>query len=442
MKKTNNKGITLIALVITIIVLLILAGVSIAMLTGKNGILTQAETAKTKNIKAQVEEEVKLAIQSTKTKIEYQKAKNTEFDATKFVDSRTDGSITIEKSIMEILREDLPESKGYTISIKGAQTASINQIKIAKTENKTISISYKDSKVNETIDYDILITHDDIQLVKNNNISKLQIGDYIDYNCYTGVNSNELTYISPADKNGSGQQTFTLTESSKDIKWKYLGTENGKILITSEEPVATVSITQGKVGCGDAVEELNEISKLWSKGKFADTDGSRSINEKDVNKITGFEPDTNGAEYKYEKIVDAYGSNASIWSISLKTGVEKKTYYTQMRYFDDSEKVWKDLEAGKQVTLKYYYYSQKITDTLVLPTNNTYWVATNLLICDDYANNAVYVPYISSYVQCNMPFWLTSATTSASSNGLRPVIALDQNVIIGEKVNNVWQISE
>ena len=42
----NNKGITLIALVITIIVLLILAGVSIAMLTGNNGILTQANEAK------------------------------------------------------------------------------------------------------------------------------------------------------------------------------------------------------------------------------------------------------------------------------------------------------------------------------------------------------------------------------------------------------------
>ena len=41
-----NKGITLIALVITIIVLLILAGVSIAMLTGENGILTQANNAK------------------------------------------------------------------------------------------------------------------------------------------------------------------------------------------------------------------------------------------------------------------------------------------------------------------------------------------------------------------------------------------------------------
>ena len=41
----EQKGITLIALVITIIVLLILAGVSIAMLTGENGILNQAVKA-------------------------------------------------------------------------------------------------------------------------------------------------------------------------------------------------------------------------------------------------------------------------------------------------------------------------------------------------------------------------------------------------------------
>ena len=42
----NRKGITLIALVITIVVLLILAGVTIATLTGDNGILTQAGKAK------------------------------------------------------------------------------------------------------------------------------------------------------------------------------------------------------------------------------------------------------------------------------------------------------------------------------------------------------------------------------------------------------------
>lgn len=43
--KNNQKGITLIALVVTIIVLLILAGVSIAMLTGQNGILNRATEA-------------------------------------------------------------------------------------------------------------------------------------------------------------------------------------------------------------------------------------------------------------------------------------------------------------------------------------------------------------------------------------------------------------
>ena len=56
-KLKNKKGITLIALVITIIVLLILAGVSIAMLTGDNGILTQAQRTKTEMENAQAKEE-------------------------------------------------------------------------------------------------------------------------------------------------------------------------------------------------------------------------------------------------------------------------------------------------------------------------------------------------------------------------------------------------
>ena len=57
----KNKGITLIALVITIIVLLILAGVSIAMITGENGILNQAKKAKEETEIASEEEKVKLA---------------------------------------------------------------------------------------------------------------------------------------------------------------------------------------------------------------------------------------------------------------------------------------------------------------------------------------------------------------------------------------------
>ena len=60
MRKTN--GITLIALVITIIVLLILAGVSIAMVTGDNGILTQAAKAKEETERVSVIEQAQTDI--------------------------------------------------------------------------------------------------------------------------------------------------------------------------------------------------------------------------------------------------------------------------------------------------------------------------------------------------------------------------------------------
>ena len=70
MKKTNlrkNKGITLIALVITIIVLLILAGIAISMLSGENGILRKAAEAKTKTEEGQNQESTALATMDLET---------------------------------------------------------------------------------------------------------------------------------------------------------------------------------------------------------------------------------------------------------------------------------------------------------------------------------------------------------------------------------------
>lgn len=57
MRFKNKSGITLIALVVTIIVLLILAGISVSMLIGQNGILNRASEAKEKTEIAQKDEE-------------------------------------------------------------------------------------------------------------------------------------------------------------------------------------------------------------------------------------------------------------------------------------------------------------------------------------------------------------------------------------------------
>ena len=60
MKNFNEKGITLIALAVTIIILIILAGISISTLNGKNGILNQANSAKIMTIVSGVKEEIEL----------------------------------------------------------------------------------------------------------------------------------------------------------------------------------------------------------------------------------------------------------------------------------------------------------------------------------------------------------------------------------------------
>ena len=142
----NQKGITLIALVITIIVLLILAGVSIAMLTGDNGILTQTNKAKYTQIEGQVKEEINLAVQSAKMFAE-QKAVST---STGWLasgnigeTSTDDNSGTAPETIIGQMREDLTKDKGYTEIKKGTGTVTITY----KTSNYSSATNYADAKI-------------------------------------------------------------------------------------------------------------------------------------------------------------------------------------------------------------------------------------------------------------------------------------------------------
>ena len=126
----NTKGITLIALVVTIIILLILAGVSIAMLTGNNGVLTQAKSAKEKTEEKGEQERVNLAASSamtlgmgTITTENLNKAIQDEFGASKSVTGT--GPWTYQG-----------EYKSYKIEKSGATT------EVAKAGTKVTTVSY------------------------------------------------------------------------------------------------------------------------------------------------------------------------------------------------------------------------------------------------------------------------------------------------------------
>ena len=67
-KLKNEKGITLVALVITIIVLLILAGVTLSMVMGESGIFGKANSAKEKTQLSNAEETIKLAVLENQVK--------------------------------------------------------------------------------------------------------------------------------------------------------------------------------------------------------------------------------------------------------------------------------------------------------------------------------------------------------------------------------------
>ena len=63
----NNKGITLVALVVTIIVLIILAGISINLLLGENGLITKAQEAKKQQKIAEIKEKISLELAAAET---------------------------------------------------------------------------------------------------------------------------------------------------------------------------------------------------------------------------------------------------------------------------------------------------------------------------------------------------------------------------------------
>ena len=80
----NNKGVTLVALVITIIVLLILAGVALAMLTGDSGILTNADEAKKQTAISNAKSSIEMAYMDIKTEVYALEAKKTTAQAVDF----------------------------------------------------------------------------------------------------------------------------------------------------------------------------------------------------------------------------------------------------------------------------------------------------------------------------------------------------------------------
>ena len=319
MKTKEMKGITLIALVITIVVLMILAGVSINTVLGDDGIIQKAKEAAEATKRASAEEEMNRLV------LEYQLASNDEtlesFLQEKVTEGRIDevtdngdGTITITKKV---------EGKDYTITVKkpvaptpsvkvgairvvsdstgagsslgeastrkgttlyimiestisGGTTTVSPQVPYAVTENGTYKFTVTGT-VNGTADTKEVSVEVN-QFKMEINLDDVQIGDSVNYTYGTASSYSLASTYSGYSSNQTIAQTTGLT-------WKVLNVdkENDTVDIISTNPTSSTVYFKNILGYNNGPYLMNEICKAQYSNKTLGVE-ARSINLLDMEK--------------------------------------------------------------------------------------------------------------------------------------------------------------
>ena len=403
-KGKKEKGITLIALVITIIVLLILAGVTIATLTGDNGILGKANEAKTTNDEEKAKEQIKIAVMGS---------------------YGDDGKLNYEdlkKNLEQIGIKDLPNEASYPLEV--TLEGVIAEIDENGEVNFTTSGGY--TQTGDTI------TSPDGKTIK--------VGDYVDYDPTLGANTGDLTYTSKTDKTGadSNQEFNATTYKSAGYGWRVLGVKNGKIRLISEEFIGpgkdkeiyignrTYYTLDGQKGFINGIEELNKISAIFGHGKGAEK--ATSITVEDINEITGYNPET--AKYdqgdwdEYGNKVTYTRGEGSALSSSATNGKTWSRTQSTFNYYDKASKTFKALTSGSiEITSTAYIYGPAtLKDGYTQPVqgvdengvyNTVYQMLFGKYTID---NNSYSRSFTGTGTQPN--YWLASDCAYAGSGGV------------------------
>ena len=276
MKKTlkNTNGITLIALVVTIVVLLILAGVSINAVFGQDGII--------------------------------QKAK----DAQNRMDEATKNDLDSINSLNEWIDGKINGTTGSGGTVEGQEGSLLAMYQKAQKDG----CDNADGTCSDA-------TH-------------LHIGDYVDYKNPTSGTANVTSAESGVygnDSNGNATvnitQTYTLSTTKNNVKWRVLGidSETGGLKLIAADPIerdanpnlSVMNTTAGNdpylylKGAESYVygpDSMNKVSEMYLNSTYAIK--ARSVTMNDIDEITGITTEAKikevdilgyGTEYNFDK---------------------------------------------------------------------------------------------------------------------------------------------
>ena len=439
-EKSKNKGITLIALVITIIVLLILAAVSIATLTGENGILTRANDAKEQTEIAEEKEAINLAY------------------AGAVAEKRGTGDVTAS----DLNREFGTNGTNATASGSNPITVKFNDSQRVYTidNDGNIEISDGNDDNDGTTLVDMFIAGESCENPDNcENEEHLHVGDYLKYTPSNPTASTADMEDNPLKSQYTGvEDTQTYTVNS-NTKWQVIGLSEDRqhVLLTTESPIQRDGADPYlKLGGAESYiyckKVLDGICSIYANEDLADEVRSMTMeditnvlgitidkeenkaynkNETEISGFQGFFGTDNQYLYKSTDyapenyVIDEYsdgsytrktsGSVANILSATRGT-VDQSVY---MIMASDSNVV----EPGSTI------YNILFNGTTAEPYSKSYWLASpGVVVGSDYAAFAPGCVYNGRAAAGGDGLFGSNGVRYALSLAVRPVVSLKSEI--------------
>ena len=403
-----------------------IVGVTIATLTGDNGILTKATEAKDKTEEGEEEEKVKLSVAGALAK--------------------DNGGEIKEGYLDEELASQFGE-KGTDYSLEGSGPFTVTII-----ESGRSYLINEDGTLGEVVERE-----------------GIKVGDYVNYM----PDANETGYTTDKLSESITGSTDNTVIKQDSLKWRILNIDpSGKVDLISDIPISQYVYFQGARGYNNGVYVINDICRsLYSNSSLGIT--ARSIDLKDIEDQMNAAGITARDEYNKDSSsgiqygnTKTYGSGnnqyPNLYAQENGSGInteEVKRDGIDVNADGYSSPTTEDSNTaneGLTVTQTYYYFSNTPSNyfddqefyNMVFGTGSYYWLASRYATCD-----SSYVPFGLCFVE----------TTGISGNGmfnsdgitrinyshLRPVVSLGADIQItpvenadGSTPSNMHQISK
>ena len=417
----SNKGITLIALVVTIVVLLILAGVSISMLTGENGIITQAQNAKERTEIGEEKEAISVAYSGAKIKKE-----GTDVTANDMQEEFNQNGTKANAS--GNIYVQFTESKRWYYVQGGNIEGPLEEE--PDVNAKTLVDMFKQAQIDNCN-----LTHETCS-----NPNHLHVGDYLDYNPNAGSTS-----VSSSETGYSTSQTYTVDQSTT---WRVVGlNEDGtQLLITSGSPIKKDGDIRDPYlhlyGAESYVYGEDTLDKICGIYKNDYASESRSIRIEDINRAIGDINRAIGVVKEGNKVYlekDTSKTNIDKWGVLGQTYTYKEGDYSPESYLGIGS-----ITPGEKVTATAYYYDYE--DPNIIDQNSTlwkllfdgttseknyaksYWLASPGV--DVYSSRAFFGPGAVRYgvVGTGLDLFYSNGSSGEFRFAVRPVVSLKSNI--------------